>query len=193
MYLLNINVFIHFLAVCSLLRLGVAAVFGPQSAQISSHVQSICDTMEIPHLETRWDYKLRRESCLVNLYPHPTVLSKVTLIYLLWFIVLSLLPYNVHLYNILGIRTDHHNIIYKCIAFNNIIYSSRRYIEHFTYLGVLGFGEKMGLEVVHDNIREQRRPGEAARAVESQERRTVGVPDHDSSVGLRSRSQVNII
>jgi hypothetical protein len=64
--------------VCSLLRLGVAAVFGPQSAQISSHVQSICDTMEIPHLETRWDYKLRRESCLVNLYPHPTVLSKVT-------------------------------------------------------------------------------------------------------------------
>jgi len=64
--------------VCSLLRLGVTAVFGPQSAQISSHVQSICDTMEIPHLETRWDYKLRRESCLVNLYPHPTVLSKVT-------------------------------------------------------------------------------------------------------------------
>lgn len=68
----------QFVTVCSLLRLGVAAVFGPQSAQISSHVQSICDTMEIPHLETRWDYKLRRESCLVNLYPHPTVLSKVT-------------------------------------------------------------------------------------------------------------------
>ncbi|KAK0084291.1 hypothetical protein PV325_007314 [Microctonus aethiopoides] len=32
--------------------------------------------MEIPHLETRWDYRLRRESCLVNLYPHPTTLSK---------------------------------------------------------------------------------------------------------------------
>ncbi|XP_011872466.1 PREDICTED: glutamate receptor ionotropic, kainate 2-like [Vollenhovia emeryi] len=32
--------------------------------------------MEIPHLETRWDYRLRRQSCLVNLYPHPTTLSK---------------------------------------------------------------------------------------------------------------------
>lgn len=64
-------------AVCHLLRSGVAAIFGPQSSQTASHVQSICDTMEIPHLETRWDYRLRRESCLVNLYPHPTTLSKV--------------------------------------------------------------------------------------------------------------------
>ncbi|PNF30867.1 Glutamate receptor ionotropic, kainate 2 [Cryptotermes secundus] len=62
--------------VCHLLRSGVAAIFGPQSGQTASHVQSICDTMEIPHLETRWDYRLRRESCLVNLYPHPTALSK---------------------------------------------------------------------------------------------------------------------
>nr|CAD7443084.1 unnamed protein product [Timema bartmani] len=61
---------------CHLLRSGVAAIFGPQSGQTASHVQSICDTMEIPHLETRWDYRLRRESCLVNLYPHPTTLSK---------------------------------------------------------------------------------------------------------------------
>lgn len=64
-------------SVCHLLRSGVAAIFGPQSAHTASHVQSICDTMEIPHLETRWDYRLRRESCLVNLYPHPTTLSKV--------------------------------------------------------------------------------------------------------------------
>ncbi|XP_070517537.1 glutamate receptor ionotropic, kainate 2 isoform X2 [Cardiocondyla obscurior] len=62
--------------VCHLLRGGVAAIFGPQSAHTASHVQSICDTMEIPHLETRWDYRLRRQSCLVNLYPHPTTLSK---------------------------------------------------------------------------------------------------------------------
>lgn len=66
-------------SVCHLLRSGVAAIFGPQSAHTASHVQSICDTMEIPHLETRWDYRLRRESCLVNLYPHPTTLSKVML------------------------------------------------------------------------------------------------------------------
>ncbi|KAG4074265.1 hypothetical protein HA402_008674 [Bradysia odoriphaga] len=62
--------------VCHLLRMGVAAIFGPQSSHTASHVQSICDTMEVPHLETRWDYRLRRESCLVNLYPHPSTLSK---------------------------------------------------------------------------------------------------------------------
>lgn len=62
--------------VCHLLRTGVAAIFGPQSPQTASHVQSICDTMEVPHLETRWDYRLKRESCLVNLYPHPSMLSR---------------------------------------------------------------------------------------------------------------------
>lgn len=35
-----------------------------------------CLLSQIPHLETRWDYRLRRESCLVNLYPHPSTLSK---------------------------------------------------------------------------------------------------------------------
>lgn len=33
--------------VCHLLRTGVAAIFGPQSSQTASHVQSICDTMEV--------------------------------------------------------------------------------------------------------------------------------------------------
>lgn len=35
------------LAVCHLLRTGVAAIFGPQSSHTASHVQSICDTMEV--------------------------------------------------------------------------------------------------------------------------------------------------
>ena len=61
---------------CQLLKSGVAAIFGPQSAHTANHVQSICDTMEVPHIETRWDSKMRRESCLVNLYPHPSVLSE---------------------------------------------------------------------------------------------------------------------
>lgn len=72
--------------VCYLLRSGVAAIFGPQSPQTASHVQSICDTMEIPHLETRWDFRLRRESCLVNLYPHPASLSKVRFFFSLRFL-----------------------------------------------------------------------------------------------------------
>lgn len=37
----------HFFLVCHLLRSGVAAIFGPQSSHTASHVQSICDTMEV--------------------------------------------------------------------------------------------------------------------------------------------------
>ena len=63
-----------------MLRSGVAALFGPQSGTTSSHVQSICDAMEIPHIETRWDYRLKRDDYSVNLYPHPTAISKVRLL-----------------------------------------------------------------------------------------------------------------
>uniref|UniRef100_T1IYW2 Glutamate receptor ionotropic, kainate 2 n=1 Tax=Strigamia maritima TaxID=126957 RepID=T1IYW2_STRMM len=63
--------------VCSMLKNGVAAFFGPQSEMTTSTVQSICDTLEIPHIETRWDYRMRREDYSLNLYPHPGKLSEV--------------------------------------------------------------------------------------------------------------------
>lgn len=63
--------------VCSLLKSGVAAIFGPQSGQTSAHVQSICDALEVPHIENRWDFRLTRDAYSVNLYPHPSTLSKV--------------------------------------------------------------------------------------------------------------------
>ncbi|KAK7053103.1 hypothetical protein SK128_020197 [Halocaridina rubra] len=65
--------------VCALVRSGVSAIFGPQSPKTSAHVQSICDALEIPHIETRWDYRLRRDDYSVNLYPHPSSLSKAYL------------------------------------------------------------------------------------------------------------------
>lgn len=44
----QITVFFYFaLTVCHLLGVGVAAIFGPQSSHTASHVQSICDTMEV--------------------------------------------------------------------------------------------------------------------------------------------------
>ncbi|XP_042864660.1 glutamate receptor ionotropic, kainate 2-like isoform X5 [Penaeus japonicus] len=62
--------------VCSLLKTGVAAIFGPQSGQTSAHVQSICDALEVPHIENRWDFRLTRDEYSVNLYPHPSTLAK---------------------------------------------------------------------------------------------------------------------
>ncbi|XP_064079193.1 glutamate receptor ionotropic, kainate 2-like isoform X3 [Macrobrachium nipponense] len=61
--------------VCSLLKSGVAAILGPQSGQTSAHVQSICDALEIPHIENRWDFRLTRDAYSVNLYPHPSSLA----------------------------------------------------------------------------------------------------------------------
>merc|ERR1719334_1377733 len=41
-------------AACSITRRGVAAIFGPRSPDCAHHVQSICDALEIPHMEARW-------------------------------------------------------------------------------------------------------------------------------------------
>lgn len=63
-------------SVCDLLEKGVVALFGPLSASPSSaHTQSICDALEIPHIETRWDFKTHRDDLSLNLYPQPSVLS----------------------------------------------------------------------------------------------------------------------
>ena len=62
--------------VCDLLEKGVMALFGPLGYSPSSaHTQSICDALEIPHIETRWDFKLHRDDLSINLYPQPSVLS----------------------------------------------------------------------------------------------------------------------
>lgn len=57
--------------------MGIAGVFGPQSGVTASHVQSICDALEVPHIETRWDYRLVREDYSVNLHPYPQALGQV--------------------------------------------------------------------------------------------------------------------
>ena len=74
-------------------RLGVAAIFGPQSEISANHVRSMCQTLKIPHIQTRWDPEryasltdeLDNESVInqqqnlmsINLYPHPESLSRV--------------------------------------------------------------------------------------------------------------------
>ncbi|XP_025016477.1 glutamate receptor ionotropic, kainate 2 isoform X1 [Tetranychus urticae] len=62
--------------VCGLLHAGVAAILGPLSDSTSMHVQSICDALEIPHIETRWDISSHREELSINLYPKPAVLAR---------------------------------------------------------------------------------------------------------------------
>lgn len=63
--------------VCQLLNDGVAAIIGPQSPQSASYVQSVCDAVEVPHIETTGDYRTLPGKFSVNLYPHPSTLAMV--------------------------------------------------------------------------------------------------------------------
>ncbi|KAK0092608.1 hypothetical protein PV326_001041 [Microctonus aethiopoides] len=64
--------------VCSLVGTGVAAIFGPQDEISSGHVQSMCDTMDVPNIVTRWDTNLVRLKA-INFYPHSETLSMIFL------------------------------------------------------------------------------------------------------------------
>jgi hypothetical protein len=59
-----------------MLRNGLAAVLGPSSSSTSSHIQSICDALEIPHVNTGCQSRLRRTHYAINLHPHPTALGQ---------------------------------------------------------------------------------------------------------------------
>ena len=45
--------------VCHQLERGVIAILGPLSMSSSEHVRMITDSMEIPYIETRWNYRPR--------------------------------------------------------------------------------------------------------------------------------------
>ncbi|KAJ8927384.1 hypothetical protein NQ314_020159 [Rhamnusium bicolor] len=62
--------------VCTLLNMGIVAVFGPRSSFCIDAIQSVCDVKEIPHIITKWNYYPLRDSTEINFYPHPPLLSK---------------------------------------------------------------------------------------------------------------------
>lgn len=61
---------------CSLLGKGAAAIFGPMSRVSSVHVSSVCDSLNVPHLETRWDHSMEAADDSINLFPHPNNLAE---------------------------------------------------------------------------------------------------------------------
>ncbi|XP_029165094.1 glutamate receptor ionotropic, kainate 2-like isoform X2 [Nylanderia fulva] len=65
--------------VCELLDMGIVGIFGPQEKVTAEYVQSICDTMEIPHISVREDPSELSEprGLSLNLYPHVSSLSRI--------------------------------------------------------------------------------------------------------------------
>lgn len=54
---------------------GIAAMFGPLSSLAAGHVQSLCNALEIPHLQWRWDSRDKRDYFSISLYPNYITLS----------------------------------------------------------------------------------------------------------------------
>uniref|UniRef100_A0A8C4XAR8 Glutamate receptor n=1 Tax=Erpetoichthys calabaricus TaxID=27687 RepID=A0A8C4XAR8_ERPCA len=80
----RINLFDSFEAsrrACDQLALGVAAVFGPSHSSSVSAVQSICNALEVPHIQTRWKHPSmdNKDTFYINLYPDYTSISRAIL------------------------------------------------------------------------------------------------------------------
>ncbi|CRK95896.1 CLUMA_CG009342, isoform A [Clunio marinus] len=74
--------------VCKQIENGVTAIFGPPSDPLlSPHIQSICEALDIPHLETRFDIDTGAKEFSINLYPQQQKLNEAileTVKYLNW-------------------------------------------------------------------------------------------------------------
>ncbi|XP_071541831.1 glutamate receptor ionotropic, kainate 2-like isoform X8 [Panulirus ornatus] len=61
---------------CEQINFGVQAVFGPSDPLLGSHIQSICDALDIPHLESRLDLEPEFKEFSINLHPSHEVLNR---------------------------------------------------------------------------------------------------------------------
>ncbi|KAM4699954.1 glutamate receptor ionotropic, kainate 1 isoform 1-T1 [Discoglossus pictus] len=80
----RINLFDSFEAsrrACDQLALGVAALFGPSHSSSVSAVQSICNALEVPHIQTRWKHPSvdNKDSYFINLHPDYAAISRAVL------------------------------------------------------------------------------------------------------------------
>ncbi|KAK5903443.1 hypothetical protein CgunFtcFv8_007223 [Champsocephalus gunnari] len=80
----RINIFDSFEAsrkACDQLSLGVAAIFGPSHSSSANAVQSICNALGVPHVQTKWKHQIsdNRDSYYVSLYPDFSSLSRAIL------------------------------------------------------------------------------------------------------------------
>nr|AAI23878.1 GRIK1 protein [Bos taurus] len=86
----KINLFDSFEAsrrACDQLALGVAALFGPSHSSSVSAVQSICNALEVPHIQTRWKHPSvdNRDLFYINLYPDYAAISRAVLDLVLYY------------------------------------------------------------------------------------------------------------
>ncbi|XP_037956642.1 glutamate receptor ionotropic, kainate 2 isoform X3 [Teleopsis dalmanni] len=73
--------------VCRQLETGVQSIFGPSNPLLASHIQSICETFDVPHVEIRIDLDRSIKEFSINLYPsqhHMNLAYRDLMVYLNW-------------------------------------------------------------------------------------------------------------
>ncbi|XP_055372233.1 glutamate receptor ionotropic, kainate 2 isoform X4 [Condylostylus longicornis] len=55
--------------VCRQMESGIQAIFGPSDPLLGAHIQSICEALDIPHVEARIDLDSNLKEFSINLYP----------------------------------------------------------------------------------------------------------------------------
>ncbi|XP_017881765.1 glutamate receptor ionotropic, kainate 2 isoform X9 [Ceratina calcarata] len=61
---------------CSQLSRSVQGIFGPSDPLLGAHIQSICEALDVPHLEARVDFEPTFKEFSINLYPAQDHLNK---------------------------------------------------------------------------------------------------------------------
>ncbi|XP_074042749.1 glutamate receptor ionotropic, kainate 2 isoform X2 [Leptinotarsa decemlineata] len=73
--------------VCHQVQFGVHSIFGPSDPLLGTHIHSICDALDIPHLEIRLDSENDVREFSINLHPAQNLLSSAfedVMIFLNW-------------------------------------------------------------------------------------------------------------
>lgn len=60
---------------CQLISQGTATIFGPSDPVVGGHIQSLADSLDIPHIESRLDLETDVKDFSINLHPDPQVMG----------------------------------------------------------------------------------------------------------------------
>ena len=64
--------------VCQMATHGLTTLIGPLSSSAANHVQCLTSQLQVPHIETRFDYTNILSPFSFNIHPHPAKLGKVS-------------------------------------------------------------------------------------------------------------------
>ncbi|KAK6645241.1 hypothetical protein RUM43_001517 [Polyplax serrata] len=72
---------------CRQLENGIQAIFGPTDPLLGAHIQSICEALDVPHVEARIDFEPAYKKFSINLHPSQQQLNNAIqdiMIFLNW-------------------------------------------------------------------------------------------------------------